>query len=332
MINKKENLGDMMISIIVPVYNAEKSLKKCVDSLVNQSYKDIEILLINDGSIDNSSKICQEYADTYSSVLYFSKDNSGVSDTRNYGLKKAKGEYIMFVDSDDFVDPTICERLINSATLNGSDLVACGYKVSIGDGYENVIEPCLDKAFKEKNYNHFLLNENKVMGSVWRLLIKRELTNNCKFDENIKICEDLLFTLEIVNKCDKISAVNEYLYYYNLDEIADLTKYFKTKFIKDYYLFVKKLENIVNVDKDVLDFIMFRNWNYICKCKIYDRSVAKLSDFLTKEEIKYLNNKDTYKAFNKLNGGLKGKVFAMLSRHKMFFLLKILQRLIDIKK
>lgn len=321
-----------MISIIVPIYNAEITLKKCVDSLVNQSYKDIEILLINDGSTDNSSSICQEYADKYASVLYFSKENSGVSDTRNYGLNKAKGEYIMFVDSDDFVDTTICECLINSATLNGSDLVACGYKVSIGDGYENVIEPCLDKAFKEKNYNHFLLNVNNVMGSSCRLLIKRDLTNGCKFDENIKICEDLLFTLEIVSKSDKISVVNEYLYNYNLDEIANLTKYFKSNFIKDYLLFVKKLEQILTIDKDVLNFIKFRNWNYICKCKIYDKSVGKLTDYLSNEEIKYLNNKETYKAFIKLNGGLKGKVFAMLSRHKMFFLLKILQRLIDIIK
>lgn len=321
-----------MISIIVPIYNAEITLKKCVDSLVNQSYKDIEILLINDGSTDNSSSICQEYADKYASVLYFSKENSGVSDTRNYGLNKAKGEYIMFVDSDDFVDTTICECLKNSATLNGSDLVACGYKVSIGDGYENVIEPCLDKAFKEKNYNHFLLNVNNVMGSSCRLLIKRDLTNGCKFDENIKICEDLLFTLEIVSKSDKISVVNEYLYNYNLDEIANLTKYFKSNFIKDYLLFVKKLEQILTIDKDVLNFIKFRNWNYICKCKIYDKSVGKLTDYLSNEEIKYLNNKETYKAFIKLNGGLKGKVFAMLSRHKMFFLLKILQRLIDIIK
>lgn len=321
-----------MISIIVPIYNAETTLKKCVDSLVNQSYKDIEILLINDGSTDNSSSICQEFADNYAPVQYFSKDNSGVSDTRNYGLKKAKGEYIMFVDSDDFVDTTICECLINSATKNDSDLVACGYNVSVGDGYKNVIEPCLDKAFIQKNYNYFLLNENKVMGSVWRLLIKRELTNDCKFDENIKISEDLLFALEIISKSDKISVVNEYLYNYNLDEIANLTKYFKSEFIKDYLLFVKKLEQILTIDKDVLNFIKFRNWNYICKCKIYDKSVGKLTDYLTKEEIKYLNNKDTYKAFLKFDGGLKVKVFAMLSRHKMFFLLKILQRIKDIKK
>lgn len=321
-----------MISIIVPIYNAEATLKKCVDSLVNQSYKGIEILLVNDGSTDNSSSICQEFADKYASVLYFSKENSGVSDTRNYGLNKAKGEYIMFVDSDDFVDTNICERLINSAAINGSDLVACGYNVSAGDGYENVIEPCLDKAFTQKNYNYFLLNENKVMGSVWRLLIKRELTNDCKFDENIKISEDLLFTLEIISKSDKISVVNEYLYNYNFGKTVFLAKYFKAKFVKDYFLFVKKLEQILTIDKDVLNFIKFRNWNYICKCKSYDRSIGKLSDYLTKEEIKYLNNKDTYKAFIKFDGGLKAKVFAMLSRHKMFFLLKILQRIKDIKK
>lgn len=321
-----------MISIIVPIYNAEATLKKCVDSLVNQSYKGIEILLVNDGSTDNSSSICQEFADKYASVLYFSKENSGVSDTRNYGLNKAKGEYIMFVDSDDFVDTNICERLINSAAINGSDLVACGYNVSAGDGYENVIEPCLDKAFTQKNYNYFLLNENKVMGSGWRLLIKRELTNDCKFDENIKISEDLLFTLEIISKSDKISVVNEYLYNYNFGKTVFLAKYFKAKFVKDYFLFVKKLEQILTIDKDVLNFIKFRNWNYICKCKSYDRSIGKLSDYLTKEEIKYLNNKDTYKAFIKFDGGLKAKVFAMLSRHKMFFLLKILQRIKDIKK
>ena len=98
------------VSIIVPIYNTEQYLKKCIDSLINQTYKNLEILLINDGSTDNSDSICNEYVKKDNRIKYYKKENTGVSDTRNYGIKEAKGSYLTFVDSDDWLDLTTIEN------------------------------------------------------------------------------------------------------------------------------------------------------------------------------------------------------------------------------
>ncbi|MBQ5852329.1 MAG: glycosyltransferase family 2 protein, partial [Lachnospiraceae bacterium] len=101
-----------MISIVVPVYNVEKYLERCVDSLINQTYENIEILLIDDGSKDNSGQMCDEYANKDSRITVYHKENGGLSDARNYGMDRAKGEYIIFIDSDDYVEPNMMEFLI----------------------------------------------------------------------------------------------------------------------------------------------------------------------------------------------------------------------------
>ena len=133
------------VSVIVPVYNVEQYLRKCLDGLVNQTLKEIEILVINDGTKDDSYKIMQEYADRYENIKIFSKENGGLSDTRNYGMKHASGEYVGFVDSDDFVETNMYETLYNKAKENHSDMVECNFyhnypdsqSVEIGVKYQN---------------------------------------------------------------------------------------------------------------------------------------------------------------------------------------------------
>ena len=121
------------ISIIVPVYNVEKYIRRCIDSLITQTFKSIEILLIDDGSKDNSGAICDEYALKDDRVKAFHKKNGGVSSARNIGLDNATGTYIMFCDSDDYVDPTWCEKLYNSIIKRGF-YSACGYAIVNGEG------------------------------------------------------------------------------------------------------------------------------------------------------------------------------------------------------
>ena len=113
------------VSIIVPVYNVEKYIKKCLDSLVHQTLSDIEIIVVNDGSPDNSELIINQYLKKYSNIKYFKKENGGQGSARNFGLSKAIGKYIMFVDSDDYVDITMAEKMYNSAIANNSDMVIC---------------------------------------------------------------------------------------------------------------------------------------------------------------------------------------------------------------
>ena len=115
----------MKVSVIVPVYGTEKHLKKCLDSLIAQTLKEIEILVINDGSPDNSQEIINEYTNRYSQIHGFLKENGGLSDTRNYGIMKAKGEYVVFVDSDDYIEPDMCETMYEQAVRESLDIVVC---------------------------------------------------------------------------------------------------------------------------------------------------------------------------------------------------------------
>ena len=115
------------VSVIVPVYNVEEYLERCLDSLVNQTLKDIEIIIVNDGSTDGSKEIIQKYLNKYKNIVYLEKENGGLSSARNYGIPYAKGEYIGFVDSDDYVELTMYEKMYNKAIEEKSDMVECDF-------------------------------------------------------------------------------------------------------------------------------------------------------------------------------------------------------------
>ena len=114
-----------LISIIIPVYNSENYLKKCIDSVLSQTYKDIEVIIVNDGSKDNSDKICKNYADQDSRIKYYSQKNSGVSVTRNNGIKYSSGAYIAFLDSDDYIESNFCEIMLRELEKESSDMCIC---------------------------------------------------------------------------------------------------------------------------------------------------------------------------------------------------------------
>lgn len=132
MINEDRTLykinDDLLISVIIPVYNAEKYLEQCLNSIKNQTYKNFEVIIVNDGSKDNTDSICKKFAQSDSRFRYFSKENGGVSSARNFGLDNANGHYITFIDGDDWVEHNHLEILIKSITENNSDIAICSYK------------------------------------------------------------------------------------------------------------------------------------------------------------------------------------------------------------
>ncbi|MEO2683100.1 glycosyltransferase family 2 protein, partial [Clostridium butyricum] len=130
-----------MISVIVPAYNVEKYIEECLLSLVNQTYKDIEIIIINDGSTDKTKEIIIEYQEKYKNITGYNQKNNGVSVARNLGLKIAKGEYVIFVDPDDYLDSTMIEKMHDKLKMTDSDLVICGHNV-----------------FYDENPNEFMVN------------------------------------------------------------------------------------------------------------------------------------------------------------------------------
>lgn len=203
-----------MVSIIIPVYNTKEYLKKCVDSLLAQTYKDIEIILINDGSTDDSIKVCEMYEKTDSRVKVFSQVNSGQGEARNLGISKASGEFIMFVDSDDWVEKNIVEELMNSLTSYEADISICNYyrtrinsEEILGCCEEKISKECLDQTI-DKDY---VFN---ITSLICAKLIKTSLIKASAFKFPKHFFEDVSAMPLLFAYANKISYVNKPLYYY----------------------------------------------------------------------------------------------------------------------
>lgn len=206
------------VSIIVPIYNAENYLDKCIESLLNQTKKEIEIILINDGSTDNSEKIIKSYKDKR--IKYFKNENQGIGKTRNFGIEKATGKYIMFVDSDDYIDKNMAKLMFDKAFSNSLDMVVCDYYKVINN--ENIEEKL--PSFKPttlKNSPNLLCDINL---SPWNKIYKTSLIkdNNIKFVENLKY-EDAPFVIEALDIANKIGKVNKCLNYYVIHGNSETT-------------------------------------------------------------------------------------------------------------
>lgn len=229
-----------MISIIVSVYNAEKRLNLCIDSLIKQTYKDIEIVLIDDGSTDDSAKICDSYADKDSRVKVYHIDNRGVSRARNIGIEKSTGDYIMFCDSDDSVADVWCELLYNQLIKNTSAWISCGFaKDYSGIKHSPVVVLSEDEDIsfltKEEYYNVY---KTGTSGYLWNKIYVSSVIreNKIRFDENTDYAEDALFNNRYLKYCDNICFINKPLYnYYISDSEGSLSK----KYFPDFYDKVK---------------------------------------------------------------------------------------------
>lgn len=209
-----------LISIIVPVYNAEKTIKKCIDSILAQTYKAFELILINDGSKDNSLNILKEYEALDERVIVISQENSGVSVTRNKGINEAKGEYIVFVDSDDYIEESSLEILANETESNDKlDMVISGFCI-IKDNNDKFINTISEnKTFDNLD---FLLNERlfKFISTPWGKIYKTKIIkdNNIRFNEAISLGEDTIFVLEYLKYIQELKFIKESLFFINETE------------------------------------------------------------------------------------------------------------------
>ena len=204
------------VSVIIPVYNTIKYLPKCLDSVINQNYQNIEIILVDDGSSDGSEKICDDYEKKDSRVIVFHQENGGVSLARNNGIKKASGEYICFIDADDFVHSDYIKTLVDN--LNENTLSIC----QIEKFQENVNIPIngnTGKKILDKDHFIDLCNMSLLNTPCCKLYNKNIIEKNkVFFDTKISLGEDLLFNLNYLKYIDKIVVANQKLYYYRRSE------------------------------------------------------------------------------------------------------------------
>lgn len=200
-----------MISIIVPVYNAEKFLCRCIDSIISQSFKDWELLLINDGSIDSSGAICDQYATKDNRIRVIHKVNAGVSNARNFGLLSASGEWVTFCDSDDELLP---ESLSNYAKTFSDDIdVVRGGFERVKNGVKTTITTA-DKITDDKELVICTCNKTRYEAYLWNSCFRRSAIGNITFNENLSFCEDHLFTYSVMAKARKVAFISDLTYRY----------------------------------------------------------------------------------------------------------------------
>lgn len=237
------------VSIIVPIYGVEEWLERCLDSLVNQTLQDIEIIAVNDGSPDNSQEIIDRFVKEYPDKVFgYVKENGGLSDARNYGLQYATGDYIAFVDSDDYVDVTMYEKLYNKAIEEDSEMVICGYfKVNDADhSMKSAQIGSMEFYNASAEENKILIEQNAPYA--WNKLVKRELLERTKilFPKGY-IFEDICTMYPLLASAKKISKVDEELYYYIVERKDSITATFnksKTLIIKSLRLLDERFKEL----------------------------------------------------------------------------------------
>ena len=214
----------LKVSIVVPVYNAELYLVECIESLLNQTYSNLEIILINDGSKDKSAEICKEFEKKDNRIVYYEQKNSGVSKTRNKGIELATGELLMFVDSDDHLDLNAIEEVVKNH--QSRKLICFGYNMMYKDHIDNVSNNTQKNNLKK---NSIVLNQS-VKGYIWNKAFETHIIKKHKilFDPNINFCEDLLFVTKYIEYCDEIKYIPNIYYNYRIRK-SSVTGNFCTK-------------------------------------------------------------------------------------------------------
>lgn len=246
-----------LVSVIVPIYNAENELKKCLDSIVNQSYQSLEILLIDDGSQDLSMEIANKYMERDNRIKCFHQKNSGVSAARNLGIDESNGKYLAFIDADDWVNSDFIKRLVE--TIQGGDLAI----VSVSDGIHEPIRPGEKGEISRDSFFYYILC--KIQGSCWNKLFIRSKVEDEKirFPENVFYSEDTIFVMNYYLFCSKVIYCDEILYHYEYNGKSVTHKSELNNFN------LKRLTLLILSEK--LD-IWYKNENYfITSCMAYRR-------------------------------------------------------------
>lgn len=218
-------LKKKLISVIVPIYNGEEKIETCVNTIINQTYKYIEIILINDGSTDKSLNVCNKMKKKDKRIKVISKKNGGVSSARNKGIEKAKGEFIQFVDVDDYLELDACETLINN--IGDFDFLITGYKINSEKG--EVYNKCINKEFdkiSDIENDFYYLYKKPFLNSPWNKLYRKSLIK-CYFDNNISLGEDLKFNLEYFNNSKNVKIIDDCIYNYTIDDKETLSKVYR---------------------------------------------------------------------------------------------------------
>lgn len=326
-----------LISIIVPIYNVEKYLNKCIESIVKQTYENIEIILIDDGSNDNSGIICDEYAKKDNRIIVVHKENGGVSSARNKGLKIAKGEWISFVDADDWIEQIFCQTLLNKVTQEQADIALCGYNRITDNQIEKINANNQEVFLNSNEYLVKSLNPQTGFGFCHMKLIKKEVLKSISFNERIEVGEDALFNIQLSTYIKKAVFLKQPLYNYRINNQSVVkrydenyaNKYLKSmKIIEEYIWQEYNEENEENIEikQNYYNFVAYHIMLIIVNYCYHPDN--KMCNAQRKNMLKEVINNDLFiiglKKSNYNNISLTRKITLYTLKHKLYWLTAII--------
>ena len=304
------------VSVIVPVYNGERYIHRCIDSLINQTYRNIEIILVNDGSSDNSENIIHEYAERDSRIKLYNQKNQGVSVARNVGLNKANGKYVMFVDADDYIELNMVAEMVNKIQYENT-IVFCdnteiwAKSTDIRKLFVGLSEDNLSK--------EIVLREiaSGRAGLVCGKLFDREIVvaHNIRFDSNVKVCEDQLFFLEIVILCEHFIHVPQALYHYDRRNENSATIKYQANALENQLYVLKSIGCILSKSslriEDIKSILSKRTWDALLLCvnnEVFHTSLSNISK--RKRKIKDIISNEVFKrvVFNTYSTDIRTRI------------------------
>lgn len=214
-----------LVSVIVPVFNVEQYLRECIDSIIDQTYPYIEIILVNDGSTDDSYSICNEYKEEDNRIIVVNKENGGLSSARNKGIEFARGDYISFVDSDDYIAPDMIESLVKIMDREQVEVACCNFKKFKKTSFSKNTENDAGKkteVYESSQAINYLLDEKHYKCFAWNKIYKKDLFREIRFPEG-KLYEDIITQYKIFKKAKKVAFNDKAMYYYRIRE-GSITK------------------------------------------------------------------------------------------------------------
>ena len=277
------------LSVIVPVYNVEKYLPQCLDSLIHQTLKEIEIILVNDGSTDNSEAICQDYAEKDNRIIVYSKTNGGLSDARNYGLQHASSKIVGFVDSDDYIDLDMFQVLLELKEKTNAEIAVGGVKMATNDGEVYMVrEVETEVALNRHDAMEELLKSKRITNSVCNKIFDISLFEQIEFPVG-KLYEDEYVTYKLFDRAETIAMTNQVFYYYRSSPNSITHKAFSEREFDRIYASEIKVDYIQQAYPDLVEYAQ-RYLVYDCVMALSKMTEYKKSyDKLTRDNIrKYL--------------------------------------------
>lgn len=259
-----------LVSVIVPIYNVEKYLDICLKSIVAQSYRNFQAILVNDGSPDNSKDICEVYCKKDNRFILINKKNGGLASARNAGLERAEGEFIVCVDSDDWIEPNMIEILLNNMMRYEADLSVCSFyeDISIKGAKKETFTLRTELISKEDAIKR-LITPGKFYGFAWNKMYKTGLVGNQRYDETILKGEDSPFSCDYILKCNKAVVQDIPLYHYRIDSVSISRSKFnvgKMTVLKSYQYIIDRLSKEC-FDNDIIDMQKVQYANQLLSLK-----------------------------------------------------------------